>query len=157
MNRHRHFGYFPSKLKPLKDVNSHNTKSYICVVCCTYSSNLMSFQTSSYIVSVYDAYLTPVLIIYIGTTDNGYAVYDLIRHTEDKKKTLTSPTITAGRYCLGFWYYKTGSSSLLTVSLISTNNALKLWNANNAPLKAWTYTTVEVTSDKRFQVSFFSF
>ena len=94
-----------------------------------------------------------VFVNCLGTTDNGYAVYALY-HMKNRKKTLTSPTITAGRYCLGFWYYKTGSSSILTVNLISTNTTSQLWNANNAPLKAWTYTTVDVSSDKQFQVSF---
>ena len=93
-----------------------------------------------------------MIFVIIGAHDQNYALYYLKDTRANNEKTLVSPTIPAGSYCLGFWFYKTGSSSILNVDLNNTSTVLSLWNVTSGPVKQWTLQTVAVHSDDQFQV-----
>ena len=94
-----------------------------------------------------------VVYLFTGAHEPNYALYDLHTDRTNNEKTLVSPRIPAGSYCLGFWFYKTASNSILSISLKTTSKVSALWAATHGPAKQWTLQTVAVQSNDQFQVN----
>ena len=91
-------------------------------------------------------------VIFSGKAGDAYALYDLEDTRSNNDKTMVSPSISGGHYCLSFWFYKSSSSSILNVLLMSSMSTILLWNATGSVSKQWTHTTIEVQSSDSFQV-----